>query len=97
MVEMVRVRYSGMSAKLVSERTCHGMQSMFENADGTVDLTLKTVIAPELKRFVLGNGSEADVLKPREFRDQLLEEAEKMVEVFSQRPTLNVERPMPKG
>jgi predicted DNA-binding transcriptional regulator YafY len=77
---IVRLRYSGMSAKLVSERMYHGMQSMIQNEDATVDLTLKTVIAPELKRFVLGSGSEVDVVEPLEFRDQMLEEAARMVE-----------------
>jgi predicted DNA-binding transcriptional regulator YafY len=78
--KIVRVRYSGMSAKLVSERTYHGMQSMCQNEDGTVDLTLKTVIAPELKRFVLGSGSEAEVLEPAEFGEQVVAEARRVVE-----------------
>jgi predicted DNA-binding transcriptional regulator YafY len=75
---IVRLRYSGMSAGLVSERTYHGMQSMTENEDGTVELTLKTVIAPELKRFVLGSGNEVEVLEPAEFR-AMCEEARRMV------------------
>jgi predicted DNA-binding transcriptional regulator YafY len=77
--EIVRVRYSGMSAKLVSERTYHGMQSRIQNEDGTVDLTLKTVIAPELKRFVLGSGSEAEVLEPLEFKEEVEAESRRIV------------------
>ena len=35
---------------------------MTENEDGTVDLTLETVIAPEQRRFVLGSGDLREVL-----------------------------------
>ena len=55
------------------------MLSMTENEDGTVDLTLKTVFAPELRRFVLGSGSEVEILEPADFREEMCAEASRMV------------------
>ena len=82
--ETVRLRFHGMMAQLVSERHYHGTQSISENMDETVELELLSVIGPELKRWVLGAGGEVEVLEPETLREELLREAEKMVEGFQQ-------------
>lgn len=86
---VVQLRYSGKAAELALERTYHGMLSMTENKDGTVDLALETVIAPELRRFVLGSGSGVDILEPRDFRDEMCAEAQKMAVTWSTPQTAN--------
>jgi predicted DNA-binding transcriptional regulator YafY len=80
---IVKLRYYGVSAQLAAERNYRGMQSLVENNDRTVDLTLKTVIAPELRRFVFGSGSEVDILEPSDFRRDMCEEARRMVTRWS--------------
>lgn len=70
----VRIRFDSTVARYVEESRWHDSQRLEPRADGSllVEFTLFETI--ELKRWVLSFGRHAEVLKPKELREEISEE-----------------------
>ncbi|MFZ4483066.1 MAG: helix-turn-helix transcriptional regulator [Chthoniobacterales bacterium] len=78
---LVRLRFRGVTARIVAERIWHDSQKITPHADG-IELTMRVGLSPDLVRWVLGWGAEADVLEPAEFRTSLAKAARATAKVY---------------
>ena len=60
------------------DRTWHSNQQLKQNKDGSVRVSFETTQLPEVKRWVLGQGSTVKVLGPKELQEDVCREAVKM-------------------
>ncbi|MGM0498785.1 MAG: helix-turn-helix transcriptional regulator [Bacillota bacterium] len=75
----VEVKFSGRAARFVPEYHWSDQQEIEEIAENEIIFKVKTGSKEEIKKWVLGYGSEAEVLKPAELRKEMKLEIEKMV------------------
>jgi len=75
----IRIRFTGLAAALVQERTWHPTQKITPLPDGKIDLTLKLTSLEEIERWILSWGAEAEVLEPIELRKQIVTKAREIV------------------
>ncbi len=75
----VHLRFKRRAVPLIIERLWHPSQQMFENEDGTLDLTMKVAIVPELVRWVQSWGDDIAVLAPTSLDDTVLEACRKRI------------------
>ena len=61
---VVRLRFRGVSARLVGERIWHPSQKLTNGAHGTVDVEMRVGVTPDLRQWILGWGPEVEVLEP---------------------------------
>ena len=69
----VHLRFGPIAVPLIIERLWHPTQKMIENEGGTLDLTMRVAIMPELVRWVLSSGDDCEVLAPMALDDMVLE------------------------
>ena len=77
----VRVRFTGVAARLVGERVWHTSQNLRRDPQGLV-LEMKVGLSPDLRQWILGWGDEAEVLEPVELRRDLAAAAAKTARVY---------------
>jgi predicted DNA-binding transcriptional regulator YafY len=77
----VVLRFSGVAARLVGERVWHASQE-FRQDGNSLFLTMTVGLSPDLRQWILGWGSEAEVLEPPELRRALAEAAESAAAVY---------------
>ena len=70
----VRIRFSEHDAPYVKERNWHSTQAIKENKDGSVILSFKTNHLDGVKRWILSWGVGAQVLAPKELREEIIKE-----------------------
>ncbi len=70
----VKVHFAPGAARVVRERIWHPTQEIREDSDGSLTITLEVPINYEIISWILGFGSAAEVLQPRELRQRILEE-----------------------
>ena len=78
---LVRLRFRGTTARIVAERTWHDSQKISPHSAG-IELTMRVGLSPDLVRWVLGWGAEAEVLEPAEFRTTLAKAARATTKVY---------------
>lgn len=66
----VRLRFTGVAARLVGERVWHASQQLVRDKTGLV-LEMKVGLSPDLRQWILGWGGEAEVLEPADLRREL--------------------------
>jgi predicted DNA-binding transcriptional regulator YafY len=74
----VAVRFSASAAPWINERTWHPKQKITKSRDGGVTLSFPAPALYEVKRWVLSWGAEAEVIRPKELRDEVAEEVRRM-------------------
>lgn len=67
----IAIRFSAAVAARVEERDWHESQQLSRHRDGSIVLTMRLGSLVEIERWVLGWGSEAEVLAPIELRQQI--------------------------
>jgi predicted DNA-binding transcriptional regulator YafY len=70
-VQTVRVRFARSASAEIKERVWGPGQRVEEEADGAVVVTLEVAGTPEVARWILGFGGEAEVLAPESLRRDL--------------------------
>lgn len=76
----IEIKFTGNAARLVKEYDRYRADDLIENEDGSI-IFIKTVSQlDEIKRWVLGFGSDAEILGPQEFKDMIYNEIIKMAE-----------------
>ncbi len=84
-VEEVVIKFDSYQARWIRERKWHPTQQIEELPDGGLILRLKTGGLGEIKRWVMGYGSHAEVLAPQSLRDEVKEEIEKAKKIYDRR------------
>ena len=64
------------------DRTWHSNQQLKQNKDGSVWVSFETTQLPEVKRWVLGQGSTVKVLGPVTLAEAVCREAVKIREIY---------------
>ncbi len=77
----VRVRFTGVAARLVGERVWHASQKLLPGKSGLV-LEMRVGLSPDLRQWILGWGAEAEVLEPDELRRDLATAAAATARVY---------------
>lgn len=78
----VAIRFDPYQARYIRERRWHPTQSIEELPDGGLILRFSTGGLEEVKRWVMGYGSHAEVLKPSSLREAVKEEIERMGKMY---------------
>lgn len=78
----VTISFDSYAARWIKERCWHESQQLEEQADGSVVLRLKVSGLGEVKRWIMGFGSHAEILAPHELRIEVKREIEKMRENY---------------
>ena len=81
----VQAVFSKAVAPYVRERLWHPSQEMHELPGGRLALTLRVADTVEVRRWVLGFGSDAEVILPAELREALRQEAVKVAAALAPR------------
>ncbi|MBI1736156.1 MAG: WYL domain-containing transcriptional regulator [Candidatus Rokubacteria bacterium] len=72
----VRVLFAAPLARHLQEKLWHPSQKFRELPDGRVELSLRVADTLEVRRWILGFGTQAEVVEPESLRDALRQEAE---------------------
>jgi predicted DNA-binding transcriptional regulator YafY len=87
----VKVVFSSSVARYIRDRLWHPTQKLRELPDGRLEVSLRVADTLELRRWILGYGSEAEVTEPIAIRETLAREAAALVEkLVPRRPPLAV-------
>jgi predicted DNA-binding transcriptional regulator YafY len=70
-VQKVVIRFSPAVAALIKERKYHPTQTVKDEKDGSVLLTMETGGLAEVRRWILSFGAEAEVMEPTQLRSEL--------------------------
>lgn len=71
----VRVRFAAELARYIEERLWHPSQKLRTLPDRRVEITLRVADTLEVRRWILGFGTQAEVLEPANLREALRREA----------------------
>lgn len=82
--EKVRVRFRGVVARLVAERSWHSSQKVRREKDGIL-LEMKVGLTPEVTQWVLGWGDRAEVLGPAKLRESIARASASMASIYRAR------------
>ena len=92
----VKVMFSRSVARYIRDRLWHPSQEFRHLPDGRLEISLRVADTLELRRWILGYGSEAEVTEPASIRETLAKEAAALVEkLVPQRPPLAAIRQQP--
>jgi predicted DNA-binding transcriptional regulator YafY len=75
----VKVLFARALARYIRERLWHTTQAFRDRDGGQLEMTLRVADTLEVRRWILGFGSEAEVLEPASLREALRADAEAMV------------------
>jgi len=74
----LEIWFSANQARYIRERIWAIDQQIVDQDDGSIILKMKTSGRYEIKRWVLGYGSEAEVLRPEELREEIKEDINRL-------------------
>ncbi|MBC7324085.1 MAG: WYL domain-containing protein, partial [Moorella sp. (in: Bacteria)] len=78
----VAIRFTAQQARWIRERQWHSSQTLEELPDGGLILRMHLSGLQEVKRWVFGFGSQAEVLAPPELRREIAREAAALGELY---------------
>lgn len=78
------ILFTPYQAQWIREHVWHSSQQIVEHDDGALTLKLSVSSLDAVKRWVMRYGAHAEVLEPKELRDMVRQEAEKMVGVYGE-------------
>lgn len=84
--ELVRIRLGKFWRRYAAVHRWHESQEIADNDDGSVCVKLTVRICPELKRWILWFGSDAEVLEPSHLREWVSTELSKASELYPRAP-----------
>jgi proteasome accessory factor B len=76
--QKVRIRLDDFAARLATERVWHKSQKIKPLPGGGAEMLLEVGLAPDLENWILGWGSHAVVLEPKELRESIASTARAM-------------------
>lgn len=84
-VETVKLRFIPQIARIMEETVWHPSQVLERQSDGSVIMTLRVTNTVELYSWILGWGEKVKVLEPEELRQDIIETAKAMLEVYQRK------------
>ncbi len=78
----VIIRFYAPVSFFVSKRVWHETQKLEQIDDITCELTFDVGITQELIRWILGFGSNVEVIKPKSLRENIITEARELIEFY---------------
>ncbi|MEJ2158346.1 MAG: transcriptional regulator [Desulfobacteraceae bacterium] len=78
----VRIRFSAEVAGYVSEKMWHPTQTLTPASDGSIVFTAEVAGIDEIKRWIMGWGSAAQVLEPPALRTAIAKDAKAMLKFY---------------
>jgi len=75
----VEVKFSGRAARFVPEYHWNDKQEIKDISENEIVFKVKTSSREEIKKWILGYGAEAEVLQPKNLREEMKQEIEKML------------------
>jgi predicted DNA-binding transcriptional regulator YafY len=79
----VRIRFSAAVADRVREREWHESQELRNLPDGRLELRLRLGALPEIEKWLLTWGADAEAIEPKELRERLKTTAKALVQVYA--------------
>ena len=79
----IRIRFTKNLAQYVKERIWHPTQSISDESDGSIVLTMTVEGMAEVKSWVLSFGANAEVLSPKKFRTEMAGELSRAAGYYS--------------
>ena len=83
--ENIVIKFDEYQARWIRERRWHTSQQIEELPSGELILHLRVGGVDEVKRWVMGYGSHAEVLEPENLRREIKEEIEKMKKIYGEK------------
>ena len=83
--EDVVIKFDEYQARWIRERQWHASQQIDDLPSGELILRLRVGGLGEVKRWVMGYGSHAEVLEPESLRREIQEETEKMKKIYAKK------------
>ncbi len=77
----IGIRFSPSQAPYIQERTWHPSQKIEKRADGSIELTMSVANLWEVKRWLIGYGADAQVLRPTVLAKDIEEECSKLLKI----------------
>jgi predicted DNA-binding transcriptional regulator YafY len=78
----IKIKFTGRAARFVPEYQWSDNQEIQIKDENKIIFSVKTSSREEIKKWVLGFGSEAELLKPIELRKEIIEEIDAMLENY---------------
>lgn len=78
--QVVEIRFSKHQAPYIRERTWHPSQSLKDGRNGSVVIRLKIADLGEVKRWLIGFGADATVIKPVKLRKEIAAECARIAQ-----------------
>jgi len=78
--QSVEIRFSKHQAPYIRERTWHPSQSLTDGRNGSVVIRLKIADLGEVKRWLIGFGADATVIKPVKLRKEIAAECARIAQ-----------------
>ena len=78
----VRLRFTGMSARLIEEYYRSKSDSLIHEPEGAVLFERETSLTPEFERFILSFGDEVEVLEPESLRKSLADKVRRIMRKY---------------
>ncbi len=73
-LQTVYLRFTPVAARFIREKKWHPTQTLEEEADGGVTITIRVNHLVEMKRWVMSFGAECSVIEPKELRQEIANE-----------------------
>lgn len=81
--EKVRIHFSNKVSGFVKERRWHASEKITSRPGGAIEYELDVAITPDLVNWILGFGSDAEVLEPERLIEKVEAEARKVCDLYS--------------
>ena len=78
----VKLKFSPEIADFISEIKWHPSQKLKFNEDGSLYANYEVMGLDEIKRWILGFGSDVEVIEPQELREDMVEAVSKMSRIY---------------
>ncbi len=75
----VTIRFSADQAPYILERTWHPSQRIEKRGDGSIHFSMRVADLWEVKRWLIGYGADAQVLKPEELRQDIEDDCARLL------------------
>lgn len=78
----IKVRFGQKIASYIKERRWHDSQSVTEVDNGSIEVSMKLSVTPELVQWILGFGAQAKVLEPIDLVREIQKHAREILEQY---------------
>lgn len=76
--KQIKIKFSKKTAEFVRNIKWHANQSIEDEKDGTIIMSLFLDDFAEIKQWIMGFGAEVEVLEPKELRDDIADDIKKL-------------------